>query len=223
MRIILADDHTLVRAGIRALLGGIAGAQVIGEAEDGPQAVALAEALSPDVMLIDISMGATSGLQVLDAVRSRRPEIRCIILSMHADEEYVAQALRAGAAAYLLKDAAPAELEIALRAVARGDTYLSPAVSRRLVDDWMRPAETRAAAPAQHAHDAVPLPLTPRQQDILRRIAEGQGTKEIAWQLGLSVKTVEAHRAQIMDRLGIRDVPGLTRYAIRNGLVSADR
>lgn len=234
LRIVLADDHTLVRAGIRALLAGIPGAEVVGEAEDAPQAIELADALAPDVMLIDISMGATSGLQVLDAVRARHPAAQCIILSMHAEGEYVAQALRAGAAGYLLKDAAPAELEIALRAVARGETYLSPAVSKQLVDNWMRPpADASAGAPQamssspDKATGPAPAPgtqaLTPRQLDILRRIAEGQSTKEIAWQLDLSVKTVETHRAQIMERLGIRDVPGLTRYAVRTGLVSADR
>lgn len=208
-RIVLADDHTLVRAGIRALLGGLAGAQVVGEAADGAQTLRLIAQVEPDVVLLDISMGTTSGLHVLDEIHRRHPAVKCIILSMHADGDYVTQALRAGAAGYLLKDAAPAELDIALRAVGRGETYLSPAVLR-LADGGVHP--TPHAAPA----------LTPRQQDILRRIAEGQSTKEIAWQLALSIKTVEAHRAQIMERLGIRDVPGLTRYAIRTGLVSAD-
>lgn len=211
-RILLADDHTLVRAGIRALLTGIPGTEVVAEAADGPQTLRLAGECAPDIVLLDISLGATNGLHVLEELQRRHPAIKCIILSMHADADYVAPALRAGAAGYLLKDAAPAELEIALGAVGRGETYLSPAVSRLAAEGWLRPA-TGPAVPA----------LTPRQQDILRRIAEGQGTKEIAWQLGLSVKTVEAHRAQIMDRLGIRDVPGLTRYAIRSGLVSADR
>lgn len=211
MRILLADDHTLVRAGIRALLSGIAGTEVVAEAADGAQTLQLTGELVPDVVLLDISMGAMSGLHALEEIHRRHPAVRCIILSMHAEGDYVVQALRAGAAGYLLKDAAPAELEIALQAVGRGETYLSPAVSRLVVDGWVRP--NGSSGPA----------LTPRQQDILRRIAEGQSTKEIAWQLELSVKTVEAHRAQIMERLGIRDVPGLTRYAIRTGLVSADR
>lgn len=211
MRILLADDHTLVRAGIRALLSGIDGTEVVAEAADGMQTLQLTEQFTPDVVLLDISMGAMSGLHALEEIHRRHPEVKCIILSMHAEGEYVTQALRAGAAGYLLKDAAPAELEIALQAVRHNETYLSPAVSRLVVDGWMRPLD-----------GTTPQALTARQQDILRRIAQGQSTKEIAWQLDLSVKTVEAHRAQIMERLGIRDVPGLTRYAIRKGLVSAD-
>lgn len=218
MRILLADDHALVRAGIRALLSGIAGAEVVGEAADGPQTLRLVAELKPDVALIDISMGAMSGLHVLDQIRQHHPATRCLILSMHTEGDYVARALHAGAAGYLIKDAAPAELDVALHAVIRGETYLSPTVSRQLADGWQQSSDD-----ARAGDDASPRGLTPRQQDILRRIAEGQSTKEIAWQLDLSVKTVEAHRAQLMERLGIHDVPGLTRYAIRTGLVSADK
>lgn len=218
IRILLADDHALVRAGIRALLSDIAGAEVVGEAADGPQTLRMVAELQPDVALIDISMGAMSGLQVLDEIHRHHAATRCIILSMHTEAEYVARALHAGAAGYLIKDAAPAELAIAVHAVVRGDTYLSPTISRQLV------AGCRPPSAARHPGDETgPRGLTPRQQDILRRIAEGQSTKEIAWQLELSIKTVEAHRAQLMERLGIRDVPGLTRYAVRTGLVSADK
>jgi len=136
-----------------------------------------------------------------------------LILSMHASEEYVLQALRAGAAAYLIKDSATAELELALRSVMRGETYLSPAISRQVVDGYVQ----RVGAGA--AED----PLTPRQREVLKRVAEGRSTKEIAYDLGLSVKTVETHRAQIMERLGIRDVAGLVRYAMRTGLVPPER
>ena len=211
LRILLADDHALVRAGIGMLLAGIPGAEVVGEAADGAQALRCVDELRPDVVLLDISMGITSGLHVLEQIHLKHPATRCIILSMHTDADYVLRALRANAAGYLIKDAAPEELEEALRAVGRGEIYLSKAIPQPL------------AAPPGPAANAATRLLTPRQEDILRRIAEGQGTKEIAWQLGLSIKTVETHRAQLMERLGIRDVPGLTRYAIRTGLVSAER
>ncbi|HZP92718.1 MAG TPA: response regulator transcription factor [Burkholderiales bacterium] len=212
LRVIVIDDHNLVRAGIRALLSTIRGVEVVAEAADGAEAPALIEKYGPDVVLMDIAMKSLNGLNATAKITAAHPQVRVLILSMHANEEYVLQALRAGAAGYLLKEAATAELEIALQAVSRGETYLSPPVSRAVVDGYV----SRTAA--EREHDG----LTPRQREILRLIAQGLGTKEIAYQLDLSVKTIETHRAMLMERLGIRDVAGLTRYAIRAGLISAD-
>ncbi len=214
VRVLLADDHVLVRTGIRMLLQSIEGVMVVGEASDGRQAVELAATLRPRIVLMDISMQNLNGLEATAQIRREQPDTRVIILSMSADEAHVMQALRAGAAGYLLKDATPEELALALTAVESGNTYLTPRVSRQVVDGYIgRLAEGETTLDA----------LTPRQREILQLIAEGQGTKEIAYKLGLSVKTVETHRSQIMDRLNIRDVPGLTRFAIRNGMVSPDR
>ena len=214
LRILLADDHVLVRTGIKMLLQNIAGVEVVGEASDGRQAVELAAALRPQIVLMDISMHSLNGLEATAQIRREQPQVRVIILSMSADEAHVLQALRAGAAGYLLKDATPDELELALAAVQAGNTYLTPRVSQQVIDGYLgRLTEGETTLDA----------LTPRQREILQLIAEGQGTQEIAFKLGLSVKTVEAHRAQIMERLGIRDVPGLTRFAIRSGLVSSAR
>lgn len=214
MRILLADDHKLVRAGLRALLEGMPGVDVVGEASDGREAVEMALALRPDLVLMDVAMRNLNGLDATARIRGGQAETRVLILSMFANEEYVLQALRAGACGYLLKDAATQELELALAAVARGETYLSPAVSRQVVDGYLQ----RVSVPEGPAEV-----LTPRQREILQLIAEGSGTKEIAFRLGLSAKTVETHRSQLMQRLGIRDVAGLVRYAVRTGLVSPDR
>ncbi|MGH8722167.1 MAG: response regulator [Burkholderiales bacterium] len=209
LRILLVDDHALVRAGMRSLLQDMADVEVVAEAGDGAEALAAAERERPDVVLMDIAMKGMNGLEAAARLRERQPGAKIIILSMHTSEEYVLLALRAGAAAYLIKDSATSELELALKCVMRGDTYLSPAISRQVVDGYVQ----RVGAGVN------PDPLTPRQRDVLKRIAEGRSTKEIAFDLNLSVKTVETHRAQIMDRLGIRDVAGLVRYAMRTGLV----
>jgi DNA-binding NarL/FixJ family response regulator len=209
LRILLVDDHALVRAGMRSLLQDIADVEVVAEASDGVEALAAAERERPDVVLMDIAMKGMNGLEAAARLRERQPEAKIIILSMHTSEEYVLLALRAGAAAYLIKDSATSELELALTCVMRGDTYLSPAISRQVVDGYVQ----------RVGMGASPDPLTPRQRDVLKRMAEGRSTKEIAFDLNLSVKTVETHRAQIMDRLGIRDVAGLVRYAMRTGLV----
>jgi len=209
VRVLLVDDHALVRAGIRLLLREIPDVEVIGEAGDGDAALEIAERERPDVVVMDIAMKGANGLETAARLRERQPEVKVVILSMHASEEYVLQALRAGAAAYLIKDSATAELELALKSVIRGESYLSPAVSKQVVEDYVQ----RLGGGAESD------PLTPRQREVLKRIAEGRSTKEIAFELNLSVKTVETHRAQIMERLGIRDVAGLVRYAIRVGLV----
>lgn len=210
IRVVLADDHALVRAGIRSLLGAMIDVEVVGEASSGEEALALAQRERPDVVLMDIAMKGITGLEAAARMREQHPAVRVVILSMHAGEEYVLQALRAGAVGYLLKDAATGELELALRTVIRGESWLSPAVSRQVVEGYVQ----RVGGDAGGADV-----LTARQREVLRHVAGGKSTKEIAFVLNLSVKTVETHRAQIMERLGIRDVAGLVRYALRTGLI----
>lgn len=213
IRVVIADDHALLRAGIRALLENLGDVEIVAEAGDGREALALVAAHRPDVILSDISMPVLNGLEVAERVGRDFPDVKVIILSMHSSEEYVCQALRAGASGYLLKDADTAELKLAIQAVARGETYLSPAVSKHVIAEYVRRTGD---------HAGVSDLLTPRQREILRLIAIGQSTKMIARTLGISVKTVETHRAQLMERLDIHDVPGLVRYAIRSGLIKSD-
>lgn len=197
IRVLLADDHALVRAGIRALLGELPNVDVVAEAGDGHEAIRLVRELKPDIALVDVSMPGLSGLDVASRVRKEHPETRVVIVSMHADREYVRMALAAGASGYLLKQAARGELEKALEAVARGERWLSPTLTKDLASER----------------------LTPRQREVLKLIAEGLSTKEIASKLNVSVKTIDTHRTELMDRLGIHGVAGLVRYAIRIGLV----
>jgi DNA-binding NarL/FixJ family response regulator len=212
MRLLLADDHTLVRAGLRALLDGIDGVSVVAEADNGEQAVALAAQHHPDIALLDITMPCMNGLQAAERILRELPDTRVLILSMHAGEEYVSQALKLGVSGYLLKDAATLELQAALEAVSSGATYLSPRITSQLLQSkGLRPAEA-SAQPA----------LTARQLEVLKLLALGHSIKEIAFNLQLSPKTVETYRAQIMDRLGIHDLASLVRYAIRNGLIDAN-
>jgi DNA-binding NarL/FixJ family response regulator len=213
IRVLLADDHTLVRAGIRGLLQGLADVDVVGEAGDGQEALRLAESLGPDVVLLDVGLPGLNGLEVAGRIGAFDASIRVVILSMHSSEEYVLRALRAGCAGYLLKASAVSELEVAVRAVARGETYLSPAVSKRVVDDYV--SRTGGAADPLDA-------LTPRQREVLQLAAEGLSSKEIAQRLGLSYRTVEAHRAQLMERLGVHDLAGLVRFAVRVGLITPE-
>jgi DNA-binding NarL/FixJ family response regulator len=212
IKVLLADDHALVRAGIRSLLNAMDEVEVVAEAASGEEAIELVAASHPDVVLMDIAMKGITGLEAAARMRDRNPGVRVVILSMHSGEEYVLQALRAGAAGYLLKDAATGELELALRSVMRGESWLSPAVSRQVVEGYVQRAGSEQATEV----------LTARQREVLRLVAGGKSTKEIAFLLNLSVKTVETHRAQIMERLGIRDVAGLVRYALRTGLVPPD-
>jgi DNA-binding NarL/FixJ family response regulator len=213
IRILLADNHTLVRAGLRSLLQSLEGVEVVAEASDGREVLSLVEAHHPDVVLMDVAMPEMNGLEATARVVKEFPTVRVIILSMHANEEYVLQALRVGAMGYVLKDSGVSELELALRAISKGETYLSPAVSKHVVADYVRRAGGETSPLDQ---------LTPRQREILQLLVKGQTTKKIAEALFISVKTVETHRAQLMERLGIHDVAGLVRYAIRVGLVTPE-
>ncbi len=215
MRIVLADDHQLVRAGLRSLLASFTDVQVLAECGDGHQALALTDRHQPDVLMLDITLPGLNGLEVARRVPRLSAHTRVLILSMHAGAEYVGQALRAGVAGYLIKDSAVDELRVALDSVRAGRPYLSPAISQTVLHGFLRTGQS----PPERAQIDV---LTPRQREILQLVAEGRGTRDIAGRLGLSVKTVESHRSQVMERLDIHDVPGLVRFAIRVGLVSAE-
>ena len=212
VRILLVDDHRLVRAGIRALFEKISQVEVIGEADDGRQAFEMIDRHRPDIVLMDIAMRNLNGLDAVDRIKKEWPETKVIILSMHANEEYVVRALRSDVSGYLIKDAAVDELERAIQTVAEGETYLSSLISKAVIRDYLANTNDMRGPLEQ---------LTARQREVLQLIGEGKNTKEIADILQVSVKTVEAHRLQLMQRLDIHDIPGLVRYAIRTGLVSA--
>jgi DNA-binding NarL/FixJ family response regulator len=211
--VLLADDHVLVRAGFRSLLETLPGIRVVAEANDGREALQLIVEHQPHVVLMDIAMPGLNGLEALGRVSEECPHVRVVILSMHANEEYVLRALRAGAAGYMLKDASPAELEMAIQSAAAGEIYLSPGVSGHVAEYVQRTEK-----PASCAFDR----LTPRQREVLQLIAEGHTTQSIAHLLGLSVKTIETHRMNLMKALDIHDIAGLVRYAIQKGVISAD-
>lgn len=209
-RLLLADDHELIRAGVRIMIQGMEQYEIVAEAEDGPEAVTLAKEHTPDIVILDISMKGGGGLDALRSITDVSPASKVLMLSMHAEAETVFEALQQGATGYLLKDAAKAELHLALRAVSRGERYLSSAI--------MQPVIAQALAKPTIEADS----LTQRQIEILRLITRGTSTRAIAEGLALSVKTVEAHRSQIMRRLNIHDVPGLVLYAVREGIISPD-
>lgn len=212
-RILLADDHRLVRAGFRSLLEKIPSFEVVAEGGDGREAIKMLRKHRPDVVLMDVAMPRLNGLEACTRIRKEFPNTQVIILSMYANEEYVAQALRAGARGYLIKDAAVGELERAIRAVRKGETYFSPQISKRAIENYL--------VRIDGSHGGLKN-LAPRQREILQLIAEGNSTKEIAFALGLSGKTVDAHRLQLMRKLHIRDLLGLVRYAMRAGLVPGE-
>jgi len=208
LRIILADDHALVRAGIRMLIESLPDVEVVGEAGNGEEALEVIKKTSPDIAVLDLGMPRLNGLGTTEYITKYFPKVKVIILSMHRGAEFVLHALRAGAAGYIVKDAATAELGAAIHAVARGESYLSPAISKTVI----------ASSLGRNEPPGPQEELTVRQREVLRLVVEGRTMKEIAGILGLSVKTVEAHRAQMTERLGIYDVPGLVRYAMRTGL-----
>lgn len=213
IRIVLADDHILLRAGLLKLVEAIDGVTVVGEASDGMALIELAFEQQPDLVLMDIAMPGLNGLEAAARLARSMPRVKVLILSMHQNEEYVRQALKSGASGYLLKDAAPVELELAIRSVLRGEVYLSPAVSKGVVSDYVQ---------RLRAEPATGTGLTPRQTEVLQLIAEGLSTKDIARRLDLSVKTVETHRSQLMKQLDIHEIAGLVRFAMRMHLVSPD-
>jgi DNA-binding NarL/FixJ family response regulator len=212
IRVLLADDHVLVRAGLRVLLQSLGGIQGVAEAGSGDEAIEATQRHQPDVVLMDIAMPGLNGLDAAVRILKQSPHIHLIILSMYTNEDYVRQALSVGVSGYLQKGADPAELELAIKAVMRNEVYLTPAVSKQLVQEYLHGGNKPVAV-----HE-----LTPRQREILQLIAEGHSTKDMAQRLSLSVKTIESHRMEIMNRLGIHDVAGLVRYAIRIGLITTD-
>jgi DNA-binding NarL/FixJ family response regulator len=207
LRVVLADDHVLMRSGLRALIEQLPDYEVVAEVGDGYALLAAVEAQPVDLAIVDIQMPLLGGIEALQALKRREGAPKVLILSMHSAEDYVLRAIRLGAEGYLVKDAAAIELSQALAALRRGERYLSPRLSEALEHPGRE--------------DETPT-LSPRQREVLRLIALGRATKEIAYQLGLSPKTVETHRAQIMERLGIREVAGLVRYALRQGLIDDD-
>jgi len=215
IHVMLADDHTLVRAGIRALLEKLPGVKVVGEAGDGREVLNQVKAQRPDVVLMDIAMPGLNGLETAERMARSFPDVRVIILSMHNNEEYVLRSIKAGASGYLLKKAATAELETALHRVADGEIYLSREISLQL----------HRELPLQQIADRKgPLArLTDRQREILQLIAEGQNTKKIGEILKVSPKTVEYHRMKLMNRLNMHDIPGLVRFALRVGLIPEEK
>ena len=211
IRILLADDHTVLREGIRALLNEQSDMVVVGEAENGRWTVHLAHELHPDVVLMDIAMPLLNGLEATRQIKRDHPEIRVLVLTMHDNEEYVRQVLAAGASGYVLKRAAASELVSAIRAVHHGEAVLSPSITRVIIDDYLRQDGAR--------HEPASDDLTPREREVLQLIAEGYTSKKIAEILGLSVKTVQAHRASLMQKLNVHDRGDLIKYAIQKKII----
>lgn len=214
IRVLIAEDHSLVRQGIRALLEKLNDIEVVGEVADGLEAVKQAKTARADIVLMDIAMPGLNGIEAVARMKKECPAVSVIMLSMYSNEEYFQQAMDVGAAGYLLKDADRAELELAIKAVKQGKTYLTPAMAKYAVEAYRERKEI----------DGGPLAkLSSRQREILQLIAEGQSTKEIAHRLNLSPRTVESHRADLMERLNIHDIPGLVRLAIGVGLIKSTR
>jgi len=213
IRIVLADDHVVMRNGLRLLLERQPNFEVAGEAANGREAVEICEKLKPDVLVLDIAMPNLNGIEAARQISTKLPQIAIVILSMHSDESYVLRALKAGARAYLLKDSAEADLINAIRAVSEGKAFFSPAISKMLVDDYVRRLEQRGV------YDSYEL-LTTREREILQLLAEGKSNKEVAAMLNLSLYTVETHRGNILQKLNLHSVPELILYAVRKGVIS---
>ena len=214
MRIILADDHNIVRQGLRSLIEQELGMEVVGEADNGRRTVELARNLKPDLIIMDVSMPGLNGIEATRRITSDHPDIKVLGLSMHADKRFVAGILKAGASGYLLKDCAFDEMAGAIFAVANGGTYLSPGVAGAVVQDYI-------SRLPDHDESASAV-LTPREREVLQLLAEGHPTRIIAHRLNLSVKTIETHRRQLMEKLDAHSIAELTKYAIREGLTSLD-
>jgi two-component system response regulator NreC len=213
IRVLLADDHTLMRRGLRLIVEQQPDLVVVGEAEDGRQAVALSASLKPDVAVLDIGMPNLNGIEAAKQITDGESGAAVVILSMHADETYILRALKAGARGYLLKDSAESDLVRAIRSVADGKSFFSPAVSKVMLEDYVKKLQRTGS------EDSYDL-LTPREREILQLVAEGKSNKEVANLLHLSVYTVETHRANIMEKLKLKSVPELILYAVRKGIIS---
>ena len=216
IKVLLADDHTIVRKGLCSLLEEEEGIEVIGEAEDGREAIKLVEKLHPDIVVMDIAMPGLNGLEATRQLRRLYPEIKILILSMYANEEYVFQTLQAGAEGYLVKKAAPSELVLAIKAVHQGNSFLSTSISRTVINEYIRRADKISEG------DNAFENLTARETEVLQLITEGRKNREIAELLYISIKTVETHRAHIMDKLDIHSTAELTQYAISKGIIRSD-
>jgi two-component system response regulator NreC len=213
IRIILAEDHAVMRRGLRLVLEEQKDFQVVGEASDGREAVALAETLKPDVAVLDITMPNMNGIEAARQISAKQLGVSIIVLSMHSDEGYVLRALKAGARGYLLKESSEADLVHAIRSVSQGKAFFSPAVSRMLVEDYVRQLQDK------DIEDSYEL-LTQRERELLQLIAEGKSNKDVANMLNLSLYTVETHRGNIMEKLNLHSVPELILYAVRKGVIS---
>ena len=213
IRILLADDHTIIRSGLRLLLDQQPDFKVIAEASNGREAVDLAAELHPEIAVLDIGMPQLNGIEATQQIVSKDPPTQVVILSMHADEGYVLRALKAGARAYILKNSAEADLIRAVRTVAEGKSFFSPVISKMLLEDYVRQIRDK------HVEDSYDL-LTPREREILQLVAEGKSSKEVANLLDLSVYTVETHRARVMQKLNLRGIPELILYAVRKGIIA---
>lgn len=218
VRVLLVDDHTMVRAGLAGVLRTLPDVEVIGQAANGYEALSLIKESHPTIVLTDIAMPYLNGMEVLVRIRKEHPEIRVLMLSMYADEEHVRHALQLGAAGFLSKDSTPAELAMAIQVVEQGNVYLSPKVTSVVMNDYLRSLQRDKPEPALQERQPL-IHLTPRQREILQLVAEGHSTKNIATLLKMKVKTVEVHRAQLMKRLDIHDTAGLVRYAVGHGIV----
>jgi len=216
IRVLLAEDHTIVRKGIRALLDDEPTIDVVGEAENGREAVEKCETLCPDVVIMDHTMPLLNGLEATRQIRERAPEVKVLILTMHTNEAYIFEFLQAGAAGYLVKQSAPTDLVAAILAIQQGQSYLSPAISKTVIDEYLRHGTADGSG-------HIPDPLTAREREILQLVAEGYSNREIGEQLHISVKTVGVHRLNLMQKLDLHSPTALTKYAIRKGIISLEQ
>lgn len=210
--VILVDDHVIVREGLSHLLLSFKGVSVVGEAGDGYEAIALAEKLQPDIVILDISMPKMRGIEAIREIKRVAPDCKILVLSMFGNEEYIRQSLKNGASGYMLKDAASSELKSAITFIQRGDLYLSPAISRTIVDNWLDDVISRP-------YEGIKSPLSNRELEVLKLLAEGWSNKEIAEFLHISIKTVETHRHRIMEKLKLKNITDLVKYALRTKLI----
>ena len=228
IRVLLADDHDILRQGLRMLLSMQQEMQVVGEACTGREAVVMARELMPDVVVMDITMPDMDGLEACQLIRSQRPATQVLMLTMHESEEYFLQSLRMGAAGYLVKKAAPSDLRMAINSIAKGGAFLYPGLAKALIRSYV--ASPASASPASNDHERMNASslaqalrvLTPREVEVLRLVAEGRTNQEIADQLTLSIKTVQTHRANVMEKLDLRDITHLVRFAVHHGLIAPE-